>query len=35
VIIKEKAQAPAAVHVHCASHCFNLTLNHACELVPI
>jgi len=32
-IIKEKA--PAAAYVHCASHCLKLTLNHACELVPI
>jgi len=32
-IIKEKS--PAAVYMHCASHCLNLTLIHACELVPI
>ena len=28
-------KAPAAAYVHCANHCLNLTLNLACELVPI
>jgi len=32
-IIKEKS--PAAAYVHRARLCLNLTLNHACELVPI
>jgi len=32
-IINEKS--PVAAYVHCARLCLNLTLNHACELVPI
>ena len=31
--IREKA--PAAIYVHCASHCLNLVLNHSSNVVPI
>lgn len=30
-----REQAPAAAYVHCASHCLNLVIVHACEIVAV
>lgn len=30
-----REEAPAAIYVHCASHCLNLVLNHSSNVVPV